>query len=253
MPDSAHPEKPEEEAFAPRESSIVAVSRRKMLTRSAIVAAAAVPIGVLASQAVNAAAGRPAARTLATQRARPAVAQTAAASGLTAHVAMGFMDIRNDENAHVDALKGVLGSNARPKPTFKALEAGDVISFAKLSRTLENTGVGAYIFGAGAISDKGVLTTAAGILSDEGRHAGWVDNILGMTLAPNGPIDKPLSQSEIVNAVSPFIASLNGGSDPSGKLANDMDILNFALLLEYLESTFYNINVPKFFGTVGQG
>ena len=28
---------------------------------------------------------------------------------------------------------------------------------------------------------------------------------------------------------------------------SDSDILNFALLLEYLEATFYDINVPKFF------
>ena len=38
-----------------------------------------------------------------------------------------------------------------------------------------------------------------------------------------------------------------GGPDPSKPLTNDADILNFALLLEYLEATFYDINVPKFY------
>jgi hypothetical protein len=46
----------------------------------------------------------------------------------------------------------------------------------------------------------------------------------------------------------PFIASLNGGPDPTKPLRNDTDILNFALLLEYLEASFYNANVPKFYG-----
>jgi len=56
-----------------------------------------------------------------------------------------------------------------------------------------------------------------------------------------------------VVAVSPFIASLNSGPDPASTLSNDTDILHLALLLENLEATFYNTNVPKFFGTPGQG
>ena len=36
-------------------------------------------------------------------------------------------------------------------------------------------------------------------------------------------------------------------SDPSKPLKSDIDILNFALLLEYLEATFYDINVPIYY------
>ena len=56
-----------------------------------------------------------------------------------------------------------------------------------------------------------------------------------------------MTQAAIVNAASPFIASLNGGPDPSAPLTSDTDILNFALLLEFLEAEFYNTNVPKLF------
>ena len=67
-----------------------------------------------------------------------------------------------------------------------------------------------------------------------------------MAAARRSPLD-------IVVAVSPFIASLNGGHDPASTLSNDTDIVHLALLLENLEATFYNTNAPKFFGTPGQG
>lgn len=218
------------------------LTRRRLLGRSAAVAAVAVPAGMLAvhslSQSVASANG-----------ALPGAGRAAQGPAMPlASVAAAFQEIQSDENAHVTFLKSALGSNARPKPTFKGLDQSSVSSFLNLSRTFENVGVGAYLLGAGAISSKQTLTAAAGILAIEARHAGFLDYIQGQPLSPNGAIDKPLSQSQVVTDVSPFIASLNGGSDPSGQLANDNDILNFALLLEYLEAEFYNLNVPKFYG-----
>ena len=223
------------------------LTRRRLLVRSAAVAAVAVPAGVLAARSLSQSA----------VSANDAVPRTSNAPVMPAktlaNAAMGFQDIQSDENAHVAFLKSALGSNARPQPTFKGLDQSSVSDFLNLSATLENVGVGAYIFGAGSISSKQILTAAAGILSIEARHAGFLDNLLGRPLSPNGSIDKPLTQAQIVSAASPFIANLNGGPDPSGQLANDNDILNFALLLEYLEANFYNINVPKFFGGAGPG
>ncbi|QBD83723.1 hypothetical protein EPA93_39210 [Ktedonosporobacter rubrisoli] len=83
------------------------------------------------------------------------------------------------------------------------------------------------------------------MLTVEARHAGFLNALENSNLSPNGSFDKPISQSDIVKAVSPYISNLNGGKDPSQSLRSDDDILNFALLLEYLEAEFYNTNVPK--------
>lgn len=158
-----------------------------------------------------------------------------------------FQEIMNNEGQHVAFLQSALKSAARPKPTFKNLSQKDLISFATLSQAFENVGVGAYLMAAPAIKDKGILAAAGSILTIEARHAGFLDALLQKPLGPNGAFDKPMTQAAIVNAASPFLASLNGGPDPSAPLTSDTDILNFALLLEFLEAEFYHTNVPKLF------
>lgn len=224
-----------------------ALSRRSLMRATLITGAAVAPMGLMAavSQAHQASAPVLNANN---QRTRSTVEFPRIGS-----VGSAFVEIRSDEDAHVKFLVNALASNARPKPTFKGLEAPTLSSFYNLSKTFENTGVGAYLMAAPAISNKDFLAAAGSILTIEARHAGFLDFLVATPLSPNGAFDKPIMQADIVSAVSPFIASLNGGPDPAGKLGNDTDILNFALLLEYLEASFYDINVPKFFGTPGQG
>ena len=225
------------------------LSRRTLVRATLVGGAIAAPLGVLGAVAHAQSAATQALPKITDVRQRVVASdipklQTNAAP---------FVEIQSDENAHVAFLQQALGSSARPKPTFQGLEQSSVSAFLKLSMTFENVGVGAYLMAAPAISSKTYLAAAGSILTIEARHAGFLDVLLGQPISANGAFDKPLSQSTIVSDVSPFVSSLNGGPDPSGKLGSDTDILNFALLLEFLEASFYNINVPKFFGTPGQG
>lgn len=200
-------------------------SRRRFLSGSLLGAAAIAPASLLIANPVSA----------------------ATLSQRVLSVGQAFIEIQRDENAHVVAIKQALGSAARHKPTFKKLKQSDKDDFVKLSQVFENVGVGAYLMAAPAISSKSILAAAGSILTIEARHAGYLNSLLNLQLSTNGAFDKPLSQEQIVEDVSPFIQSLNRGPDPSKPLKNDTDILNFALLLEYLEAEFYNDNVPMFY------
>ena len=229
-------------------------SRRTFFQRSAIgaVIATAAPAALLAAcggQTTTTGSGNTTTAT-ATTAASPSVTTATFAYPTLDKTGAAFMEIMNDENAHVSFLHSALvkaGATPRPKPTFKSLKQSDVSSFANLSQVFENVGVGAYLMAAPAIKSSAYLAAAGSILTIEARHAGFIDVLLNKPISANGAFDKPLTQAAIVNDVSPFIVSLNGGPNPAAPLTNDADILNFALLLEYLEAEFYNLNVPAFF------
>jgi hypothetical protein len=163
-----------------------------------------------------------------------------------------FRSIQKHENAHVAFLVQALGSAARPKPTFQGLKQDSIKKFITLARALENTGSGAYLNAAPAISSKAYLAAAGSIALVEGRHAGFLNVATGdpITLL-NADFEAPISAAAVAAAVGPYVKSLNGGppltysSTPSA--ANDIAILNFALALEYLEAEYYNINVPMYY------
>ncbi len=173
-----------------------------------------------------------------------------------------FRSIRRHENNHVEFLVGALGPDARPKPTFQNLEQADYASFVAVSQALEQTGVGAYLGASPFIQNPDFLAAAASIALIEASHAAYINVLLSDPItgdsAGSANDDElgtsfyfPLTPDEVNDAAGPFILNLNGG-DPvdyseTRSAGNDVDILNFALALEFLEADFYNINVAKFF------
>ncbi len=83
------------------------------------------------------------------------------------------------EQAHVEALKAVLGSKAGKAPKVDFGDATGKAKFLRTAMALEDTGVAAYQGQAGKIKSKDVLASAGAILAVEARHASWVRDIIG--------------------------------------------------------------------------
>jgi hypothetical protein len=191
----------------------------------------------------------------------------------SSEIAEAFRSIKTDEDNHVTFLVQQLGSNARPAPTFStaALTAANFNTFVADSAALENTGTGAYLGAAPYLaSNTTFLGYAAAIAIVEGRHAGFLNALNGSitgSLRPlltdpgsgdstepnNDSLEVPQTPDGVNSRAAPFLVgvNLNGGPAPltgsSFAPYSAIQILNYALLLEYLEKTFYDINVPTFF------
>ncbi len=192
-----------------------------------------------------------------------------------------FKTIMEDEDNHVSFLKAAIpanGGTVRPAPTFDTTLAvfnpPDVATFFTLAEALENTGTGAYTYAAKfLVSVPDVLTAAASIGLVEGRHAGFLNFLTNRPLLtnpapgqndandPSNPVtggnysmEVPQPPSVVAQRAQPFLVNLNlngGAGVPDDNFSNQgavpFTVLNYALLLEYLEKTFYDRNVPRFF------
>jgi len=116
--------------------------------------------------------------------------------------------IRDDENAHVDALAKTvrdLGGTPADAPTVE-FPFSDEAAFLELAQTLEDTGVSAYDGAAPAIRSKELLATAGSIVQVEARHAARVRLARNAPPAPNA-FDPALNQRQVLRAIQPFVAS----------------------------------------------
>ena len=164
--------------------------------------------------------------------------------------------VQRHENDHVAFLVGALGAFARPKPTFQNLTSPNLSAFLTAGRVFENVGVGAYLGAAPVLLSRAYLAAAGSIATIESRHAGFFNSLQSIAVTQNAfgddqSFDRAFTAAEVVAFAGPYVASLNGGPplayDSTPSASNDIQILNFALALEYLEAEYYNINVPRFY------
>jgi len=172
-----------------------------------------------------------------------------------------FLEILQDEEDHIVQLTK-LADDPRPMPTFRNLVASTPLNFVKMAGMIENGGVGSYLQGLNAISQGGhhdYFLTAAGITAVEAQHTGFLNTLLNQPIAPSAKanvvqpgVATPIPPADIRAALGPFIVSLNGGPPFDYNInqvddANDQAIINFVLVLEFLEVEFYRMNIEKFF------
>jgi hypothetical protein len=163
-----------------------------------------------------------------------------------------FQEILDDENSHTNFLIGLLGALSRPKPIFRNLPVANVKLFAARASVFEVIAARAYTAAEPYINDPANLSAAIRIGMVEARHSSFTNALQNRPLVPSRlAFEPPMGQAEVVGNLSPYVASLNGGPPPAYELArsdaNDVNILNFLLLLEYLQSEFYTVNVFRFF------
>jgi hypothetical protein len=179
-------------------------------------------------------------------------------TGLTATL---IQEIMNDEAQHVPIIQNLLNDPDNPLPVpirrppnfnLSRLRQPNLQTFLETAVGFENTGSGLYH---GALLNitqtQEYFPTAAGLAAVESRHASWLNSLLGEALVPDfAPVEAPIAQSVVLSRVAEFV------TDPRSTFpafdttvvsdANNFFILDFVLFLEYIESTFYAVNVPRF-------
>lgn len=118
--------------------------------------------------------------------------------------------IRDDEDAHVDALIATvkkLGGKPVAKPAFDFGGAfASTAAFLKTANVLEDTGVSAYNGAATMIESVDVLAAAGSIVQVEARHAALIRLTRDKSPAPLA-FDKASEMAAVLKAVKPFIAA----------------------------------------------
>jgi hypothetical protein len=112
-----------------------------------------------------------------------------------------------EEHQHVLALMKVASSMGTPaaKPTGK-FPLTSASSVAKLAATVENLGAAAYLGQAPNIHSKEILAAALAIHTVEARHAATLNTLTKHSPTPDGAFAKPMTMSQVLAAVKPFIA-----------------------------------------------
>jgi hypothetical protein len=230
---------------APEPPGLARDSRRAFLRRTGLVA---LPAALVAGGS-PALAGRP----------RPGARTIGVNADLAAIL---IREIMNDEAAHVPILQGLLDDEdnplnpkIRPMPDLDMarLVQPNVATFLEAASTFENTGSGTYGGALFAVQQTDeYFPTAVGLCTVESRHASFLNALLGEALVPDfAPVESPIPQEITLARVAPFVkdpvAGLPSFDPENASDENNFRILDFLLFLEYIEATFYRVNVPRLF------
>jgi hypothetical protein len=217
-----------------------APTRRSFLTRLAGVSALAVPTLTLMT---------------------PRKARAQGSGRLTGFNVVLINEILNDEAQHIPILQNLLDDPDNPldppirqAPNFnmERLTQPNLQAFLETASVFENTGSGLYH---GALLNiqqtQEYFPTAAGLAAVESRHASWLNSLLRQSLVPDfAAVEAEISQAITLSRVAEFVTdprSTFPSFDPTVVSSdNNFFVLDFVLFLEYIESTFYAVNVPLF-------
>lgn len=136
------------------------------------------------------------------------------ALGLNAAQLSDLKSVGASEEAHVVLLQSAI-AQAGVQPVqqctynFGFTDAAGMVATAAV---LENVGVSAYLGAAPLVSDGGILSTAASILTVEARHQAFIRSASGVAVSPS-PLDTPLGPKAIFSLAAPFIQSCPAGSN----------------------------------------
>jgi len=128
------------------------------------------------------------------------------------------------EDAHVQALKKVLGSKAVAKPSFDFQgTTADQAKFTQTAITLEDTGVKAYQGQATRIKTPGILAAAISIHPVEARHAAWIRSIAGRGSGSPSPAPQAFNDAADMSTVlaavkgTGFISTMGSASSAKAR------------------------------------
>ena len=128
--------------------------------------------------------------------------------------------VQADEDSHVATIMQTVKQIGGEPVAMPSVDFGGAFAsrqaYLETSHTFENVGVQAYLGAAGFIKDKAILQAAAGIFGVEARHAAIVGNLLGLSAEDGvymGATETPLSKTEVLAAVEPFLAGAGAMGD----------------------------------------
>jgi hypothetical protein len=113
------------------------------------------------------------------------------------------------ERAHVVALKGLLGANTVPSPTFNyGRVTSDERMFIRTAVGFEDLTAALLKWQAPRLDSRSILAAAITLHSVETRHAAWIRHLVGLKPAARA-FDKPASQQTMARLIASthFIAA----------------------------------------------